>query len=168
MTHITRDDGSSTDARVPLLNAEFAFTVRASVAPPIKVGQGPNGERRFVAITGGTVNGPLMSGKVVAGSGDWQVVRPDGVLSAEARYTLQSADGVLIAVVNRGIRHAEPEIMAKLMRGEPVPAGSYYFRTAAQFEAPLGSRYEWMNRTLFAGVAEREPDVAIIHFFRIL
>ena len=152
----------------PTLKTEFAFTVRASVAPPIVIGNGPDGLRRFVPILGGTFTGPLLSGKVVAGGGDWQVVRGDGVLSADAKYTLETSDGVLIAVTNRGIRHAPPDIMAKLTRGEPVPADSYYFRTAAQFEAPVGGKYDWVNRVIFAATAEREPNAAIIHFFRIL
>jgi hypothetical protein len=58
--------------------------------------------------------------------------------------------------------------MAKLTRGEAVPASSYYFRTSATFEAPLGSPHEWVNRTLFVATAEREPNAAIIHFFRLL
>ena len=152
----------------PELKLEYAFTVRASLADPVVIGHGPEGLRRFIPITGGTFAGPLLSGKVVAGSGDWQVVRADGALNVEARYTLEMPDGVLIAVHNRGIRHAAPEIMAKLSRGETVPPGSYYFRTSALFEAPLGSAYEWVNRSVFVATAEREPNTAIIHFFRLL
>ena len=153
---------------MPELNLEFAFTVRASLAAPIAIGQAPDGLRRFVPITGGTFAGPLLSGKVVPGSGDWQIVRSDGALNAEARYILETEDGVLIAVNNRGVRHAPPEVMAKLNRGELVPAKSYYFRTSATFEAPVGSRHEWVNRTLFVATAEREPSTAVIHFFRVL
>jgi hypothetical protein len=153
---------------MPELNLEFAFTVRASLAAPIVVGQAPDGLRRFVPITGGTFAGPLLNGNVVPGSGDWQIVRSDGALNAEARYTLETADGVLISVNNRGIRHAPADVMAKLNKGEVVPATSYYFRTAATFEAPVGSAHEWVNRTLFVATAEREPSTAIIHFFRVL
>jgi uncharacterized protein DUF3237 len=153
---------------VPQLDLDFAFTVRASLAPLTAVGQAPDGLRRFVPIIGGTFAGPLLNGRVVPGSGDWQIVRSDGVLSAEARYILETADGVLIAVNNRGVRHAPPEVMAKLNRGELVPSTSYYFRTSATFEAPVGSRHEWVNRTLFVATAEREPSTAIIHFFRVL
>jgi hypothetical protein len=150
-----------------MLETEYAFTARVTVARPITVGNGPEGLRRFVGIEGGPVSGPLFNGRVVPGSGDWQVVRDDGVLNVEARYTLESHDGVLIACTNRGIRHAPPDVMDKLMRGEPVPNDSYYFRTSAQFEAPLDSAYAWMNRAMFAGKAEREPSAAIIHFFRV-
>ena len=153
---------------MPELNLEFAFTVRAALAPPVVVGQGPEGLRRFVPIIGGTFTGPLLNGNVVPGSGDWQVVRADGALNVEARYILETADGVLVAVNNRGIRHAAPDIMAKLTRGEPVPPSAYYFRTSATFEAPLGSPHEWVNRTIFVATAEREASTAIIHFFRLL
>jgi hypothetical protein len=153
---------------MPQLNLEFAFTVRASLEPPIVVGQAPDGLRRFVPITGGSFAGPLLSGKVVPGSGDWQIVRSDGALNAEARYILETEDGVRISVNNRGVRHASPDIMAKLNKGELVPASSYYFRTSATFEAPVGSAHEWVNRTLFVATAEREPSTAIIHFFRVL
>jgi hypothetical protein len=152
----------------PTFQTEFAFTARVTVSAPVAVGDGPEGLRRFVAIEGGTVSGPLLTGKVLPGSGDWQVVRADGVLNVEARYILETSDGVRIACTNRGIRHAPPDIMGKLMRGEPVPVDSYYFRTTAQFEAPRGSPYEWMNHAMFAGKAEREPNAAIVHFFRIL
>jgi hypothetical protein len=39
---------------------------------------------------------------------------------------------------------------------------------SAQFEAPIGSEYEWMNRAMFVGKAEREPDMVTVHFFRVL
>jgi hypothetical protein len=58
--------------------------------------------------------------------------------------------------------------MARLTRGELVAPTDYYFRTAATFEAPVGSAHEWLNRTLFVATAEREPNTAIIHFFRVL
>jgi hypothetical protein len=153
---------------VPELNLEFAFTVRASLEAPVVIGNGPEGLRRFIPIKGGTFSGPLLNGKVVPGSGDWQVVRPDGALKVEARYTLETTDGTLIAVNNRGIRHAAPDVMEKLTRGELVPPASYYFRTAATFEAPVGSACDWVNRTMFVATAEREPNAAIIHFFRLL
>jgi hypothetical protein len=148
-----------------MLQTEYAFTARVAVAAPVTIGEGPEGLRRFVPILGGTFDGPLLNGKVLEGSGDWQVVRPDGVLYADARYTLETTSGVLIAVTNRGLRHAPPEVMDKLMRGEPTPPDSYYFRTSALFEAPIGSDCDWVNRVLFVTRAEREPRAAIIHFY---
>jgi hypothetical protein len=152
----------------PAFRTEFAFTARVSVAAPILVGQGPAGLRRFVPITGGTVTGPMINGSVLAVGGDSQVVRSDGVLEVDARYLIRTDDGVLAAVINRGLRDGPPAAMSRLARAEKVEASEYYFRTAAQFEAPIGSRYEWLNKAMFVATAEREPNAAVVHFFRVL
>ncbi len=153
---------------VPLpLRGTYAFTANVTVDALQVVGQGPLGQRRFIPITGGTFAGPLASGKVVPGSGDWQVLRSDGVISLEARYTLETADGVRIAVTNRGLRVATPEVTTRMMRGDAVRPDEYYFRTVAEFEAPVGSRYEWLNKALFIGVAERKAAGAVVHFYRL-
>jgi hypothetical protein len=89
------------------------------------------------------------------------------VLVVDARYTLETADSVLIMVTNRGIRRASQAVMDRLGRCEPVDPSEYYFRTTAEFEAPLGSKYEWLNQSVFVGVAERRPDAAIIRLYRV-
>jgi hypothetical protein len=149
------------------LSADYMFTAEVKVSSPVVTGQGPDGLRRFIPITGGSATGPAFNGKVLPGSGDWQIVRSDGVISLEARYTLESADGVRIAVTNRGLRDASPAVTERMMRGDPVAASEYYFRTVALIEAPLGSKYEWMNKRLFIGIAERRADAAIVHFYRL-
>ena len=143
--------------------AEFVFEVVAQVDAPLVIGQTSHGLRRVIPILGGTVTGPRLSGTVLPGGADWQFVRPDGVLSLEARYTLRAADGALVSVTNRGMRHGPPEIIDRITRGESVPEGSYYFRTVAEFEAPLGP-HEWLNKALFMGLAERRPGAAVVRF----
>jgi hypothetical protein len=159
--------GAAAAQAVLPLSGDYVFTANVKVAAPLVVGQGPDGLRRFIPITGGTVSGPAFSGKVLEGSGDWQIIRSDGVISLEARYTLESADGVRIAITNRGLRDASPAVTERMMRGDPVAASEYYFRAVAQIEAPVGSKYEWMNKRLFIGVAERKADAAIVHFYRL-
>jgi hypothetical protein len=151
----------------PALQSEFAFEARVTVDKPLVIGQSSHGLRRVVPITGGTFSGPLLKGKIVSGGADWQFVRPDGVLDVMAKYTLETHDGVLLSIENRGMRHASPAVMERLTKGEMVPGSEYYFRTVAQIEAPLGSKYEWLNRALFIGVAERHPDAAVIRFFKV-
>jgi hypothetical protein len=152
----------------PSLRTEYAFTARVALSPTIVIGQGPDGLRRYVPIIGGTVDGPMLQGEVLAAGGDSQVVRGDAVLAVEARYMIRTTDGVNIAVVNRGLRLGPPEVIARLAEGRHVSPTEYYFRTAAQFEAPLGSNYAWLNAAVFVGSAEREADAAIVHFHRVL
>jgi len=150
-----------------VVTAKFVFAARVTVDKPMVIGDSTHGLRRVVPITGGTFAGPTIKGKVVPGGADWQFVRPDGVLEIMAKYTLQTDDGVLIMITNSGMRHAPPAVMERLTKGEPVSGSEYYFRTTASFEAPVGSKYEWLNRAIFIGVAEREPSAAIIRFYMV-
>lgn len=151
----------------PGLKSEYAFTARVTVAAPVIIGQGAEGLRRYIPITGGDVDGPLLKARILNASGDWQVVRPDDVIALEARYVLETADGVKIGVVNRGLRHGPPAVMQRMARGEPVAPDEYYFRTAAQFDAPRDSKYEWLNRSMFVAVAERQAELVVVHFYRV-
>jgi hypothetical protein len=153
--------------QVPPLHTEFAFEARVSVDKPLVIGESSHGLRRVVPILGGPVQGPMLKGTVIAGGADWQYVRPDGAWELQARYTVQTDDGVLILVDNRGVRYGTPEVMARLAKGEKVDANQVYCRTVATFEAPRGSKYEWMNHTLFVGSVERLPDAAIVRFYKV-
>jgi len=85
----------------------------------------------------------------------------------EARYTIQTGDGALIYVVNRGFRHGPPEILARLNRGEPVDPASYYFRSTASFETSAPA-HAWLTRAIVVGVGERYPDKVVIRFWELL
>jgi hypothetical protein len=150
------------------LKTEFAFTATVLVGTPLVVDHTPDGARRYIPIIGGTVAGPALNGKVVPAGGDSQIIRSDGVIVLEARYMIQTDDNVMISVTNRGFRHAAPAVMAQLLRSEHVGRDEYYFRTVAQFEAPVGSRHEELNKFIFIGTAEREAGAAIVHFYRVI
>lgn len=142
---------------------EFVFCARVAVAPPLVVGESSRGLRRIVPILGGSCEGPRLNGEVLPGGADWQYVRPDGVSSLEARYTIRADSGALIQVINRALRHGPPAVMDRLLRGEPVAPEEYYFRTVAEFEAPLGL-HDWLNKGIFVGLAERTREAAIVRF----
>jgi hypothetical protein len=145
---------------------ELVGQVDAAVGPPVTIGRGPTGERRIVPILGGRISGPRMEGEVLAGGADFQLIRADGVTEIEARYTLKLADGALVYVVNRGLRHAAPEDMAKLLRGEPVPPERVYFRTTPVFET-ASPDHAWMMRRIFLGFGERRPDSVRVRVFAV-
>lgn len=146
----------------------FAFIgqVDVAVAPPQLIGAGPTGERRVIPILGGTLSGPRLAGTILPGGADYQLIRADGVAEIEARYTIRLDDGALVYVVNRGLRHAAPEDMARLMRGEPVPPERVYFRTAPAFET-AAAQHAWLMRSLFLGLGERRPDAVRIRIFAV-
>ena len=48
------------------------------IAAPVEVGVTALGMRRMIPITGGTVSGPLMQGRILAGGADFQLIVADG------------------------------------------------------------------------------------------
>ena len=145
---------------------DFVGTVEAEAAAPLVVGTGAAGERRIVPILGGRVSGPRLEGEILPGGADFQLIRPDGVAEIEARYAVRLPDDALVYVVNRGLRHAAPEDMARLLRGEPVPPERVYFRTAPAFET-ASPAHAWLQRTLFIGVGERRPASVLVRVFAV-
>jgi hypothetical protein len=143
----------------------FAFEVRADVGPPIDLGQTPHGRRRIVPIVGGAFEGPELSGRLLPGGADWQIIHADGSSELDSRYTLETDAGDLIAVYNQGIRHAPPEIMARLLAGEWVAPASVYFKTTPRFET-AAPQLQWLTRSIFVGDGERQPSTVVIRFWR--
>jgi hypothetical protein len=141
--------------------------IGVSVGPIRDLGPTPHGRRRIIPILSGTVKGERLEGEVIPGGTDWQYVRSDGVLELEARYSIRTKDGTEIAVTNRGMRRASPEIMERLSRGEAVDPAQVYFRAAPVFEAPSGP-YAWLNESVFIGTASRFPDKVHIRVFEVL
>ena len=109
---------------------ELIARFRATLAQPLELGRTPWGRRRVIAVTGGEFDGPLLTGKVLPGGADWQVVHEDGTATIDTRYTLECHDGALISVATRGCRHGPREVLARIARGEPVDPSEYYFRVA--------------------------------------
>jgi hypothetical protein len=144
----------------PLLKAEI------TLEEPLELGDTPLGRRRIIGITGGRFSGERLSGRVLAGGADWQVIRADGVADLDARYTLETGDGALIYVRNRGYRHGPPEIIKKLAAGEPVSPNLYYMRTTPSFETG-DPRYAWLNRMVCVATGARRPAAVELEVFEI-
>ena len=139
---------------------EFAFAAKVTVDKIIDMGKTPHGQRRVINITGGSFEGAAIKGKVLPGGADWQIVREDGVLELNAIYTLQTDDGVLIYVNNKGYRNASAEVTKRIMNGEAVSPKEYYFRTTPFFET-ASAKYDYLNNHIFICTAERKVDYVL-------
>jgi hypothetical protein len=144
----------------------FAFEVRASVGAVQDVGQVRGGRRRIIPISGGTCEGPALRGTVRAGGADWQMIQPDGFSALDTRYTIETDSGAVIYVRNAGMRHAAPEVMQRLLSGEPVDPSLVYFRTVPRFETSAPA-LQWLTRAIFIGIGARYPDSVTIRFYKV-
>jgi hypothetical protein len=149
------------------LQFEFLMNVAAGVGELVSMGGGPLGERRVVSILGGTFEGPQLRGTILPGGADWQIARADGVLDIDARYALRTDDGALVRVVSQGYRHAPPDVLAALGRGEDVPREKYYFRTVMRFETGAADLL-WLNRTIAVATAQRKARQVLLEVHRLL
>ena len=152
----------------PILEPVADLTVH--VATPIEAGQvtglNSRGRRRIIPITGGKVTGKL-SGTVLPGGADFQMVVSDTCADLDARYLLQLDNGEHIFVMNRALRRGSVEDIAKLVRGEPVDPAAIYFRCAPTFEVSSPA-LAWLTESLFVGTGARFPDRVEMRFFRVV
>lgn len=144
----------------PLLKAEIAL------APAQELGDTPLGRRRIIPITGGRFEGDRLAGRVLAGGADWQMIRPDGVADLDARYTLETADGALIYVRNKGYRHGPAAVMDRLRAGEAVDPALYYMRTTPRFETG-DARYAWLNGIVCVASGARRAAAVELEIYEV-
>jgi hypothetical protein len=140
--------------------------VRCEVGALQSLGATAGGERRWVPLTGGTVSGPELQGRIVEGGVDWQLQRPDGVLEINAHYVVATDDGAFIEVSSNGLRHGPPEVMARLARGEAVDPAAYFFRTLMRF-ATGHAAWLHLNRAMALAVGQREASRVLLDVWRI-
>ena len=119
-------------------------------------------------MSGGDFAGARLRGTVMPHAGsDWLLARADGSFQQDARITLQTDDGAVIAMSYRGVRHSSPEVAARLARGEQVEPTEYYLRTAPFFETSSPA-YAWLNTLVAIGVGRRVPDGVVYDVFEVL
>ncbi|MGY1815082.1 DUF3237 domain-containing protein [Blastococcus sp. SYSU D00820] len=151
----------------PAPGLEHVAHLEIEVGTPIEVGVTAAGLRRVVPITGGRVTGPLLTGEVVPGGADFQVIRTDTLTELEARYLVRTDRDELVYVDNRGIRTGSAEDIERLRRGEPVDPARIYFRSIPRFET-AAPRLASLTDRVFVGVGTRHPDAVLLDVFAVL
>ena len=122
----------------------------------LKLGHGPLGERTLVPITGGRFAGPRISGTVLNGGADRQLIRADGATLLNARYEMKTDDGAIISVNNR-------VLLTKRADGSP------YCFSQLEITAPAGP-HDWLNHLVLVGdlhFDEAHPKVVLIRVYSL-
>ncbi len=150
------------------MRLEFALEMRIILGARIHIPVADGYTRGAVLIGEGSFEGPGIKGRIVPGSGgDFPLVWRDGGGRFESQYLLETDDGAHILKRSTGVRAAPPEVVAKLLAGEPVDPASYYMRMTPRFEAPQGP-CDWLNRTIFVGVGRRNPEGSLFRFWKVV
>lgn len=146
---------------------KFFADLRVEVGAPQQVGQTVHGLRRLIPIIGGTATGDGWSARVLPGGADFQLIVNDRLSQLDARYVLETDAGDFIYVQNRAVRSGPPELIARLVRGEPVDPAQIYFRCSPSFETAAPA-LSWMGERMFVGTGARYPDAVVMRFFELL
>jgi hypothetical protein len=149
------------------MESRFLMTLKVAVVDSQKIGAVPHGTRVIALIASGHFEGPRLRGKVLPGSGDWTLLRGDGVLELDLRLMLETDDGALIYMTSFGLRHGPPEVIAAIARGTSVDPSTYYFRTTPRFETGH-PKYAFLNRLLAVSSGDRRPEGPIYTIDEIL
>ena len=120
----------SSSAQTPEPELEFALELKVKLGQAYGVGETANGNRFIIPITGGTFEGPKIKGEVLPDGSDYQMQGKNHT-DIEAIYCIRTDDGVNIHIRNKGII-----------------AGNYFY-CSPKFEAPLNSKYAWLNDAIF-------------------
>ncbi|MGZ5875017.1 MAG: DUF3237 domain-containing protein [Bradyrhizobium sp.] len=151
----------------PALQTRYVFTITAHIGGVTSAGDIGTGVRRIIPITGGEVKGKDVNGKVYPFGADFQIIRPNELIELEAKYAIETDDGAVIYVENRGIRFGPVELLQRLKRGEPVDPKLIYFRTVPRFETG-SAKYRWLMESLFVGSAARHADRVVVDVHQVL
>ena len=140
--------------------------LEVELGPIREMGLGRAGRRHIIPIIGGTVSGPRINGRILNTGADWQTIFAGGLAELDTRYAMETHDGAVIEIINYGLRHGPADVMARVAKGEDVDPASYYMRTHARLETG-DARYDWVNRTLFAGAGRRNKLSVEVDLFAI-
>lgn len=129
---------------------EFVFEERVTLAPATVLGETALGHRQYIPITGGTIAGPRLNGRVIPGGWDYQLRYEGGCGTLTADYFLEADDGTVIHILNESFSCG---------MGGPNGERSFF---RPRFEAPVGP-HDWLTRGTFVATLELDmpaPDAA--------
>ncbi len=151
---------------LPTPELKFFADLSVQVDKPQEVGKTHHGVRRVIPILGGTVEAQGWRGRVLSGGADFQLLLGPSMAELDARYVIETDACDMIFVTNRAVRTASPEVMAKIIRGEPVEPSTVYFRCSPSFET-ASPALAWIAERLFIGTGARHPDKVVMRFFEV-
>jgi len=150
---------------LPVPGLEWAFHVDAALGPLEDHGMTRVGHRRIIPVVSGTVTGEIEA-ELLSGGADWQIVRPDGAIEVDGRYSARTGEGELIYFHAVGIRSGAPDVLEALLRGSDVDPAKYYFRTMVTIETS-SPRLAHLQHALFIASARRQANSVQYDAYRL-
>jgi len=131
---------------------EHIVSYTGKLAQPEVIGPVPEGIRVNFYVTGGSMTGPKLYGKVRPVGADWLTLRRDGIAALDVRVTMETNDGALIYVTYSGIIDLGENGYEDFLKGVMPPSGTA-IRISPRFQTSHPN-YIWLNRLHCVGVGQ--------------
>jgi hypothetical protein len=132
------------------MELELECTCRATLKPPVIVGNGPFGLRMVIEVISGELKGPRVSAKVLSAGADWVLVGSDGWGYMDVRTQFETTEGALIYAQYHGIIEMNEAVTQAFLTGAETDYDDHYFRVIPRLETG-DPGLAWVNRTAFVG-----------------
>lgn len=162
---MSADSAAGAHAALPLPSLGIAFDVSVHLGALEDHTRTSAGHRRVVPILGGVVTGGIEA-QILPGGADWQIVRPDGTIEIDSRYSARTPEGEHLLLHACGLRTGDPEVLERLGRGEDVDPRDYYFRTTVAIETAAPA-LAWAQRRLFLASARRQANTVLYRAYTV-
>jgi len=149
------------------MNFELEFTFGATFKPPVDIGAGPFGNRNVYELTGGTVEGKRLKGKVLTGGADWLLIGADGFARLDVRGQFLTDDGASIYVQYAGLLEMNQKVGEAVASGGSTDYGDQYFRITPRLETG-DPRYAWLNQSVFVAEGRLGPGKVEYKVYRVV
>jgi hypothetical protein len=145
-------------ATPPIPGLEAAFEVTVELGPIDDYGATRAGHRRVIPVLGGHMRRGV-DAEILPGGADWQLVRTDGTLEIDGRYSARTPAGELLYLQVSGVRAGPTAVLDALLRGEDVDPSDYYFRTTVSIETSCPDLAHLQDAVFVASCVRRATTV---------
>jgi hypothetical protein len=150
------------------VRTEFLFRLDLKVGSHHVLGETTAGKRRIAPVSGGSFEGPRLSGTVLPGGTDWITEDPNGTwFRMNVRLPLQTHDGELLVMAYEGFRSGPKSVLEQIARGEAVDPDSYYYRVVGTFETS-SAKLAWLNTLVSIALGSRIPTGPAYDVYTVL
>lgn len=129
------------------------------------IGDSPAGAEVVVPVTGGTVDGPGISGRILPGGVDVRTTRADGSTTYAADFVVEMTGG-LVRMRCSGFRFGSAEVTAAVDEGQTVDPALYYFRGTLEVTTAV-RELVYLNRALLVTSGAQDTQSVVLAAFLV-
>jgi hypothetical protein len=141
---------------------DHLFSYDATLDPAWEViGPTPQGLRVNAYVTGGSVRGGEINGRIRPVGADWLTVRTDGVGILDVRATMETDDGALIYVAYNGVTDLGEDGYHRFLAGDPPQI--LKIRAVPRF-LTAHPEYLWLNRLQCVNIGQVDLGKMLVEY----